>query len=147
MNAHGLILDKPIELVRAYPDEWPLINVDVMRLKQSLFNILGNAAKYTEKGIITLEVQVEPEQVKLIVSDTGIGIDPAHHQQIFEEFQQLDQTIARKRSGTGLGLPITRHLLLQHGGNIEVESEIGVGSRFILTLPIIDMAERVVESF
>ena len=98
--------------------------------------MLGNAAKYTEKGIISLQVEVGVDCVTMTVEDTGIGIDPSQHERIFDEFQQLDQPTPRKRTGAGLGLPLTRHLMVQHGGNIEVESELGQGSRFILSLPI-----------
>ncbi|MCB8959375.1 MAG: HAMP domain-containing histidine kinase [Ardenticatenales bacterium] len=139
-NIQGLILDRPIELRRDYPPEWPTIQADPMRLKQALLNVLGNAAKYTEMGFIGLQVLVAADEVRLIVTDSGIGIDPADHERIFEEFQQLDQTTARKRTGTGLGLPLSRHLIQQHGGSIIVESALGKGSRFILALPIANPA-------
>ncbi|HIE54638.1 MAG TPA: hypothetical protein EYP90_05580, partial [Chromatiaceae bacterium] len=70
----GLILDKPVELVRDYPDEWPVLHADKMRLKQALINLLGNAEKYTEAGYIALRVKPEGETVRIIVEDTGIGI-------------------------------------------------------------------------
>jgi signal transduction histidine kinase len=98
-----------------------------------------------------LRVKPEDDQVKIIVEDTGIGIDPAHHEAIFKEFRQLNETDARKRIGTGLGLPITRHLIRRHGGDVVVKSEVGKGSQFIITLPIcagdaVETAEPVTET-
>lgn len=136
VNVRGLIMEKEIELIRDYPDVWPTVEVDTIRFKQALLNLLGNAAKYTEKGHIALRVKPEDDQVKIIVEDTGIGIDPAHHEAIFKEFRQLNEADARKRIGTGLGLPITRHLIRRHGGDVVVKSEVGKGSQFIVTLPI-----------
>jgi two-component system phosphate regulon sensor histidine kinase PhoR len=82
-------------------------------------------------------VQPEGDNVHIIVEDTGIGIAPEHYQAIFQGFRQVDESAARKRIGTGLGLPITRHLVERHEGQIVVESEAGKGSRFIITLPIV----------
>jgi len=135
-STRGLLLDKNIELVRDYPVEWPLVRVDQMRLKQALINLLGNAAKYTEEGHIALRVHPNGSKVNIVVEDTGIGISPEHHETIFKEFRQVDETAARKRIGTGLGLPITKHLVERHNGAIVVDSEVGRGSKFIITLPI-----------
>lgn len=132
----GLILDKDVEPVRDYPATWPLINVDRMRIKQALINLLGNAAKYTESGEITMRVRPFERQVAILIEDTGIGIPSEHLEDIFLEFHQVDESAARKRIGTGLGLPITRHLIERHGGTITVSSEVGKGSIFTITLPI-----------
>lgn len=137
VNVRGLIMEKEIELIRDYPDVWPTVKVDTIRFKQALLNLLGNAAKYTEEGHIALRVKPETDQVKIIVEDTGIGIDPANHEAIFKEFRQLNEADARKRIGTGLGLPITRHLIRRHGGDVVVKSELGKGSQFIITLPTV----------
>ena len=137
-NLRGLIIEKEefIEIIRDYPQEWPVVQVDQIRLKQSLINLLGNAAKYTEEGHIALRVRPEGEIVKIMVEDTGAGIAPEHHALIFQEFRQVDESAARKRIGTGLGLPITKHLIERHGGQIGIESAEGQGSTFIITLPI-----------
>ena len=135
-NVRGLILDKPIELVRDYPDEWPVVYADKMRLKQALINLLGNAEKYTESGYIALRVKPGAETVRLIVEDSGIGIAPENHEKIFREFHQVDERVARRRTGTGLGLPITRHLVEKHGGTISVRSDVGQGTAFTITLPV-----------
>ncbi len=132
----GLILDKPIELIRDYPDEWPVVYADKMRLKQALINLLGNAEKYTERGIIALRVKPEGATVRIIVEDTGIGIAPEHHEKIFREFHQVNEQDARRRIGTGLGLPITRHLVEKHDGTISVSSDTGQGTTFTITLPV-----------
>ncbi len=135
-NTRGLILDKPIELIRDYPAAWPLVQVDKMRIKQALINLLGNAAKYTEEGYIALRVHPKDHLLYLIVEDTGIGIAPQYQEIIFQEFRQVDETAARKRIGTGLGLPITRHLIERHGGTITLDSAPGGGSKFTIILPI-----------
>lgn len=133
----GLIGDKDIEIVRDYPEEWPLIKADKVRLTQALINLLGNAAKYTQEGHIALRTRPGASHVTIQIEDTGIGIAPKYQALIFEEFRQVDETPARQRQGTGLGLPITRHLIEQHGGTIMVESEPGRGTTFTITLPII----------
>jgi signal transduction histidine kinase len=137
-STRGLILDKPaVELVRDFPAEWPLVQVDKMRLKQALINLLGNAAKYTDEGHIALRVRANGEHLHLIVEDTGLGIAPENHQLIFQEFRQVEDKAARRRMGTGLGLPITRHLIERHGGQLTVDSDLGRGSTFTITLPLV----------
>lgn len=137
-STRGLLLDKDseIELIRDYPEEWPKIQVDQMRFKQALINLLGNASKYTEEGYIALRVVPNKTTMSITIEDTGIGIPAEYHQSIFEEFRQVDETAARKRIGTGLGLPITKHLIERHGGSVSVESVVGEGSKFIITLPL-----------
>lgn len=135
-SVQGLLLEKPITLERDFPRVWPLIRADRTRMRQALINLLGNAVKYTEEGTIWLRVQPQPDWVLVQVQDTGIGIDPAHHEVIFQEFRQIDESVARRRIGTGLGLPIARHLVERHEGTLTVESAVGEGSTFTMTLPI-----------
>lgn len=136
-SVQGLALTREnLELIADYPDRWPLIQADRMRLKQALINLLGNAVKYTDEGYVALRVRADEKFVRLTVEDTGIGIDPRHHDIIFQEFRQIDETAARRRMGTGLGLPITRHLVERHGGTITVNSMLGKGSKFTITLPV-----------
>ncbi len=135
-TTRGLLLESEVDLVRDYPEAWPSVIVDKMRLKQSLINLLGNAVKYTEEGAITLRVSVEGDEVYIAVQDTGIGIPPEHHESIFKEFHQVNESPARKRIGTGLGLPITKHLIERHGGRMYLESEPGKGSTFVIVLPL-----------
>lgn len=143
-SARGLILEQDeVDLVRDYPEEWPQVYVDKMRLKQALLNLLGNAVKYTESGHIALHVEPGIDMVHLTVKDTGIGIPETYLETIFREFKQVDETAARKRIGTGLGLPITKHLIERHGGSVSVTSEVGKGSAFTLSIPIVqDNAEE-----
>ena len=103
---------------------------------QALLNLLGNAAKYTDDGQITLRVRQHQHTATFEIEDTGIGIAEEHHETVFEEFRQLDETIARHRIGTGLGLPISRHLIERHGGTLTLSSEPGKGSTFTITLPL-----------
>lgn len=137
MSTRGLLLDKDIELERAYPKEWPIANIDRIRIKQALINLLGNAVKYTEQGTICLRVVPDGAWVDINVEDTGIGIAPEFHDAIFQEFRQVDENVARRRIGTGLGLPIAKHLIERHGGTLTIESELGKGSTFTIKLPII----------
>ena len=135
-NTRGLILDRPIDLIRDYPKQWPTVHADSVRLKQAIINLLGNAAKYTDEGSIGLRVRQEGEWVKVMIADTGIGIAPQYHEVIFQEFRQVDEGDARKRVGTGLGLPITRHLIERHGGQLTLMSEPGKGTVFTIVLPV-----------
>jgi len=120
------------------PAEPIIIRADARRLKQMLVNLLSNAIKFTpENGEIGLEVQADEKErkVKLIVWDKGIGIKPEDMDAIFKPFTQLDSGLAREYSGTGLGLSLVQHLIELHNGGIEVESNIGQGSRFTIVLP------------
>jgi PAS domain S-box-containing protein len=115
------------------------ISADPRRLKQILINLLSNAVKFThEKGQVVLQVQANPEQdrIQFSVIDTGIGIAPEDMQRLFQPFVQLDSTLNRQFDGTGLGLTLVQKLIDMHGGSVEVESEVGKGSRFTVYLPL-----------
>ncbi len=119
-------------------DDLPTMKSDAGKIRQVLFNLLSNAIKYTsEGGIIRLEVHAieNNKKVRIMVSDNGPGIAPEHQEAIFEKFHQLDSSVTRAHSGTGLGLPISRELCQMLGGNIHLESELNKGSRFIVELP------------
>lgn len=135
-SVRGLLENPEVGLVRDYPDIWPDVLVDPKRFQQALLNLLSNAAKYTDKGQITLRVRTHQHTATFAVEDTGIGIKEEHYETVFQEFRQLDETIARKRIGTGLGLPISRHLIERHGGTLTVHSSVGQGSTFTITLPL-----------
>jgi len=115
---------------------------DAMRLQQVLLNLCSNAIKFTEIGSVTVTMRCEEmpkqnmEMVHIIVTDTGIGIAPEMCEQIFEKFVQADSSIVRKYGGTGLGLAITRSLVTLMGGTINLESELGKGSKFTVSLPL-----------
>lgn len=111
---------------------------DAHRLQQIVVNLLSNAIKFTEKGRVRLEIECAPPDKCIIrVSDTGIGIPPEARELIFDEFRQVDSSTTREYGGTGLGLAITRKLVLLMGGTIAVESEVGKGSTFTVTLPLV----------
>lgn len=115
------------------------VYADPRRLKQILINLLTNAVKFTpEHGTVTLEVRADPEQdsVQLSVIDTGIGIAPANLERLFQPFVQVDSALNRQQEGTGLGLALVRKLTDLHGGSVQVESEVGKGSRFTVNLPM-----------
>ncbi|MCL4303380.1 MAG: HAMP domain-containing histidine kinase [Anaerolineae bacterium] len=132
----GLLTDKPVELRQEIAPALPPVSGDETRLRQVLLNLLGNAAKYTDQGSITLRaVQNGSSMVKVSVIDTGIGIRPEDFGRIFEEFQQTEEAFALRKVGTGLGLPISKKFVELHGGKLWVESELGHGAAFHFTLP------------
>ena len=128
-QAHGLVL--VTELAPDLPKLW----VDPTRIRQVLFNLLNNAARFTERGQIAVKVGRSGPDVVFAVSDTGIGIAPEDLGRIFEEFQQADGTRRRRHGGAGLGLAISRRFVQMHGGRIWAESEMGKGSSFYFTVP------------
>jgi signal transduction histidine kinase len=117
------------------PDLPPLIS-DRDKLKQVILNLLSNAAKFTEQGEIKVSAWQENGSMKLVVSDTGIGMKQEALAHIFDEFRQEDMSTTRKYGGTGLGLAIVQKLINLLGGDVTVESEVGQGSRFTITLPV-----------
>ena len=118
----------------------PTIEEDGDRLRQILFNLLSNAVKFTERGAVTLRVDTQAngdqEDLRITVADTGIGISPDQHELIFEKFQQADASTSRRYGGTGLGLAICRNLAKALDGTIFVESRVGEGATFRVTLPL-----------
>jgi hypothetical protein len=114
---------------------------DLTKFRQVLFNLLSNAAKFTSRGTITLQVerfyQQETEWLRISVHDTGIGMTPEQAAVIFEEFTQAEASTARKYGGTGLGLPISRHFCNMMGGDIAVRSMPGEGSTFEILVPTV----------
>lgn len=113
-----------------------LIESDLYRIKQIFNNLIGNALKFTKKGFVEIGFQIHDEIVTFHVKDTGIGIDPAYHQSIFERFRQVDLAKTRKYGGNGLGLAISKNLAELLGGNIWVESEPNKFSNFFFTIPV-----------
>jgi signal transduction histidine kinase len=114
---------------------------DARRVRQILGNLVGNAVKFTRAGSVDLSIEAAGDAVVIAVRDTGPGIAPEQRAAIFEEYWQAPAS-RHSGVGTGLGLAITRRLVRMHGGSIELESEIGVGSKFIVTLPIVSNASR-----
>ena len=110
------------------------VEIDEKRLGQICLNLLGNAVKFTERGSVTLEADHHEGTLVVVVSDTGIGIAPSKHSEIFEPFSQTGGT-RYKQKGTGLGLTISRNLVVQMGGTLTLESDLGKGSRFTVRIP------------
>jgi PAS domain S-box-containing protein len=141
-------LTKRIQLIPRIPKHLPEIMLDERRIRQVLINLLNNAVKFTlEGGTITLEVsQVQLESsttnlttlnyLKIAVIDTGIGISAENIQKLFQPFIQIDSALNRQYQGTGLGLALVKRLVELHGGNVELTSEVGVGSCFAINLLI-----------
>jgi|GEM_PF-618612 len=137
--SHSLVGVKNIILKNSVENVPPVL-ADENRLQQMLLNLLGNAVKFTESGIIEISAEFKENSqnagtVVIKVSDSGIGIPAKQLNKIFDSFEQADGSIERKYGGTGLGLSITRDLAELHNGSIEVISEVGKGSSFIITLP------------
>ena len=132
--AKGLVLD--VQIDRGSDDT--LIG-DPTRVRQILFNLLGNAIKFTERGGVTVSASTAPlgdgqSRVTILVADTGIGMDTAQQARLFTPFSQADSSTTRRYGGTGLGLSIVRRLAQLMGGDVTVESEPGKGSTFSVTL-------------
>ncbi|MBK7427305.1 MAG: response regulator [Saprospiraceae bacterium] len=131
--------EKGLELINDIPSENLYVQGDANRLRQILINLIGNAIKFTEKGLITTSVKSEQTgdilNLHFTVSDTGIGIDADRMGKIFESFEQAYSDTTRKFGGTGLGLSISKKLVELHGGKIWVESEKGIGSQFHFIIP------------
>jgi signal transduction histidine kinase len=117
---------------------------DGRRLTQVLINLVGNAIKFTDAGEVAIKAEANNGSFHISVRDTGPGISAADQTKLFQEFQQADNAITRKKGGTGLGLAISKRIIEMHGGKIWVESQPGQGSTFAFTLPVI--VERQVEA-
>lgn len=124
---------KGLELIIMAPDGEVQLELDELRLRQVLINLLGNAIRYTEKGQVDLAVCVAPESLTFQVGDTGPGINANDHERIFQPFTRLNPD---RQAGAGLGLSISRHLIEVMGGQLMLESEPGRGSRFSFSLPL-----------
>jgi signal transduction histidine kinase len=124
-----------VRLLTEIAPDIPPLKTDREKLKQALLNLLSNAVKFTERGEIKVGAWAENGHVKVAVSDTGIGMKKEALDLIFEEFRQADMSSTRRYGGTGLGLAIVRRFIKLMGGDITVESEIGKGSKFTITLP------------
>ncbi len=131
------------------PEETGAMRADLTKVRQALFNLLSNACKFTDRGIITLSVAREAADGRdfmvFSVSDTGIGMTPEQLARLFEAFSQADAATTRKYGGTGLGLALSRRLCRMMGGDVTVDSREGRGSTFTIRLPAV-VAEAVEEA-
>ena len=126
-----------VSLIFEEPQDIPPIYTDDKKLSQILRNFISNALKFTLKGrIVVRAATVNEQMVEFSVSDTGIGVPPEHLDQIFQDFVQVDSAIQRRVRGSGLGLALSRRLAQLLGGDVSVESTVGVGSTFRVRIPI-----------
>ena len=127
---------KGLNLITSEAENLPDITADAQRLEQVLTNLVSNAIKFTpEEGQVDITAAYGTDNFKLVVHDTGIGIDEKYHGKIFAKFVQLDSAYTKKESSTGLGLTITKELVELHGGKISLISEVNNGSTFIVEIP------------
>jgi len=154
-----LIGTKKLQLINSVSPDIPLVDADENRVQQILYNLIGNAIKFTESGTVEISANAitleSPEltdkessvtsqlqslifrsKLQITVSDTGIGIAEDKLERIFKSFEQADGSTAREYGGTGLGLAVTKKLVELHGGEIQVSSKVGIGSQFTFSLPI-----------
>jgi signal transduction histidine kinase/ActR/RegA family two-component response regulator len=135
-------IQKRIRLQIQLPPRIPNISIDERRIRQVLINLLNNAVKFTPVGgSIALNATIEADNtttsfIRLAVIDTGIGINSANLDKLFQPFMQVDIALNRQYNGTGLGLALVKGIVEMHGGSVQVRSEVGVGSQFIVDLPI-----------
>lgn len=132
----ALFEEAELLLVTEIESDLPEIYGDMDRLIQVMVNLFSNAVKFTETGRITCRARQAGNHVRVSVTDTGVGIPEGMVKSIFDKFTQGEESLADKPRGTGLGLPICRHIISNHSGDIWVESTPGKGSKFIFTLPI-----------
>jgi len=139
-EAAGIVGARPV-LVRIEGEAGVFARADPRRVRQVLTNLVGNAIKFTQRGEVVVDVGREGRYARMSVRDTGPGISPQERAVIFEEYKQTKDERARRR-GTGLGLAIARRLVLMHGGKIDVDSQVGLGSTFKVVLPVWDDAKE-----
>jgi GAF domain-containing protein/anti-sigma regulatory factor (Ser/Thr protein kinase) len=139
-----LAADKKLAFKVELARELPPGRGDGRRLTQVLINLVGNAIKFTDTGEVAIKAEANNGAFYVSVCDTGPGISAADQAKLFQEFQQADNAITRKKGGTGLGLAISKRIIEMHGGKISVESQVGQGATFAFTLPVI--VERQVET-
>lgn len=134
-----LIKGKNLQLINAIEREYPPVKGDENRILQILYNLIGNAIKFSERGYVKIFATPDPSApavVRIAVEDTGIGVPADKREVIFQAFEQADGTTARSFAGTGLGLSVSKRLVELHGGQMWLESEVGQGSTFFFTLPM-----------
>ncbi|MFI4981185.1 MAG: sensor histidine kinase [Nevskiales bacterium] len=132
-----LLHSDAVKLVFGAPDDVPKLYTDDRKLAQILRNFVSNALKFTTEGEVRVDAQrLEGERVKFTVTDTGTGIAPEQQGGLFKDFSQLDSPLQKRLRGTGLGLSLSKKLAELLGGSVGVDSELGKGSAFWVTIPI-----------
>jgi signal transduction histidine kinase/CheY-like chemotaxis protein len=139
-----LLQKKQLDLQTTIPDDLSQIYCDRTRIQQVILNLVSNAARFTEVGGITIKVDRQDQHVLVSVTDTGPGISPEDADRIFEPFCQGTGELWRDKGGSGLGLSISRQFIKLHGGQMWIESELGVGTSVFFTLPVSPSVEHIV---
>jgi signal transduction histidine kinase/DNA-binding response OmpR family regulator len=135
-SVEPLVKNARLQLAKEIETDLPPLCTDQGKVQQILVNLLSNAVKFTPEGAVTVTARRRAEEIAISVADTGIGIPAPALSLIFEEFHQVDSSSTRQYSGMGLGLSISRHLARLLGGDITVQSTLGCGSTFTVTLPL-----------
>jgi len=138
--AGDLFQGRPVRLEADIPEDLPMLEIDPIRIRQILLNLLANAARFTERGAVRVSARHDARAVSISVADMGPGIPADKLPFLFDEFYQADRSLSRQHGGAGLGLAISKHFVEAHNGRIWVESELGRGSTFSFTLPLADAA-------
>ena len=137
LDMKDYIEEKGIELIFDTDVEEKTVRCDKTEIERCIINLVGNAVKFTsEGGLIEVTIKDLDDKVKISVKDSGIGISEENKKLIFDRFNQVVDKSAELKGGSGLGLTISKQLITLHGGDIYVESEVGVGSEFIIILPV-----------
>jgi CheY-like chemotaxis protein/anti-sigma regulatory factor (Ser/Thr protein kinase) len=135
-TARSLVESQGLDLHVEIEPDLPSLRADATRIRQVLFNLLNNAARFTERGSVTVTVHRQADEVVFLVQDTGVGIAPEDIPKVFQEFKQLDGSTRRRHGGIGLGLAISKGFVELHGGRIWCTSQPGEGSTFSFALPL-----------
>jgi two-component system phosphate regulon sensor histidine kinase PhoR len=129
-----------------FPTPFPIVEADPRRITQVLHNLLDNAVKYSARGaLVVVRGEVRADEVVISVADQGVGIAPEHLNHLFEKFFRIKSGLGHQVVGSGLGLPIARTIVENHGGRIWAESQVGRGSTFYFTLPLSETGEELAE--
>jgi signal transduction histidine kinase len=129
---------KNLSFIVDIPENLPKVIGDADRIVQVVINLVSNAVKFTPQGSVIVRAQQENREVIVQVIDQGIGLSPSDQALVFEKFRQVGDMLTAKPKGTGLGLAISKEIVEQHGGRIWVESEVGKGSTFSFSIPVVD---------
>lgn len=139
----SLLEKNNLKLIKDFTPGLPQVLVDRDRMIQVAINLISNAVKFTQSGSVTCRARVESDELVISIIDTGIGIAPEDQNKVFERFKQVGDILTEKPKGTGLGLPISKQIVEHHGGRIWLESELGCGSTFSFSIPLVKHIEQV----